>query len=268
VTDSNCKFRQITNTFVAGPAVFPTIGSPNPMLTGIALARRLGDNLAVPAPFTAPDGFQVLFNGFDTANWRMTTIKNQPPDRSNPGNFRVINGTLEAVAGNDMGILWCTTPTPPNFILRLQWLRWTNETNSGVYLRFPDPESKNYNNTAFVPDDFGFEVQIDELARPDGADIHRTGAIYHKDGRTDGETLTLKPARALGEWNDYEIEVKDQVYTVRLNGDVVCVFKNANLYPNRGLASTAVAPSFIGLQCYADPNSRVAFRHIRIQALP
>lgn len=260
VTDPNCKFRHITNAYVAGPALFPTIGSPNPMLTGIALARRLGDHLAIPSPYVAHDGFEVLFNGFDLTDWKMTTIKNQPPERSNPGSFRVVNWALESWAGNDMGVFWYTKPTPANFILRLQWLRWTERTNSGVYVRFPDPETKGYNNTAFVPDDFGFEVQIDEFG--DGP-IHRTGAIYRKDNRTDGETLTQRSARPVGEWNDYEIQVENQIYTVKLNGDTVCVFDNTGLYPGRGLPT----PAFIGLQCYADANFRVAFRHVRIKAL-
>ena len=123
------------------------------------------------------------------------------------------------------------------------------------------------NNTAFVPVDFGFEVQIDELGRPDGAEIHRTGAIYRADGRTDNETLTLQAAKAAGEWNDYEIKVENQMYTVMLNGQQVCVFDNTTTYPGRGLPSTAAVPSFLGLQVYADPRSLVAFRRIRIKAL-
>lgn len=265
VTDPNCKIRHVSNAYVTGPSLFPTIGSPNPMLTGIALARRLGDHLAIPVPYVAETGFEVLFNGFDLSDWRMTTIKNQPSDRSNPGSFRVINGALESYAGNDMGILWCKKPTPANFVLRLQWLRWTDRTNSGVYLRFPDPESKGYDNSAFVPDDFGFEVQIDEFG---GDPIHRTGAIYRKDNRTDGQTLSQKPARPVGEWNDYEIVVQNQLYTVKLNGDEVCVFDNTGRYLTRGLPSTAAAPAFIGLQCYSDNNSRVAFCNLRIKAIP
>jgi hypothetical protein len=35
VTDSNCRFHQVTNAYVAAPALFPTIGSPNPMLTAL-----------------------------------------------------------------------------------------------------------------------------------------------------------------------------------------------------------------------------------------
>ena len=263
VTLPDGRLRNASNAYVIGPALLPTMGSPNPMLTGVALARRLGDQLAAPTPFTAEPGFDVLFNSFDISLWRMTTIRNQP-GRDNPGSMRVIDGALETVAGNDMGIFWCTKPTPADFVLRLQWLRLTEDSNSGVYLRFPDPESKGYNNTAYVADDFGFEVQIDELGAPDGAGIHRTGAIYRKDNRTDNETLTQQPARPVGEWNDYEIRVVGQQYTVILNGTQVCVFDNAGLYPGRGLPSTTGAPAFIGLQAYANPRYFVRYRNIRI----
>lgn len=260
VTLPDCRIRHVKNTYVVGPALFPTIGSPNPMLTGVALARRLGDRLATPAPWMGDPGFQALFNGIDIGAWRMTTIRNQP-NRSNAGSMRVLNGALETVPGNDMGVYWHTSPTPPNFILRLQWLRWHDAANSGVYLRFPNPDSKNYNNTAFVADDFGFEVQIDEFG---DIPVHRTGAIYRKDNRTDFETLTQVPARGPGEWNDYEIRVENQVYTVSINGLQVCVFDNSSAYPARGHA----AQTFIGLQVYADPRSLVAYRHIQIKALP
>ncbi len=50
-----------------------------------------------------------------------------------------------------------------------------------MFLRLPDPDSKGYQNTAYVSADFGVEVQIDDLARWDGADNHRTGAIYGLD---------------------------------------------------------------------------------------
>jgi hypothetical protein len=185
------------------------------------------------------------------------------PVHNNPGRMRVINGALETVAGNDMGIFWCTQRTPPNFILRLQWLRWSDDANSGVYLRFPDPDSKGYNNTAYAPDDFGFEVQIDEFG---DMPVHRTGAIYRKDNQTTGEVLSQIPARPVGEWNDYEIRVQDQNYRVSLNGTEVCVFDNT-MYPGRGIPDSDATPSFIGLQVYANPRHLIAYRHIRIQAI-
>lgn len=264
VTNPDARFHGVENAYVVGPAAFPGVGSPNPMLTGIALGRRLGDLLGKPRPFVAEAGFTALFNGFDTSNWAMTTIKNQP-GRDNPGSFRVRNAALESVAGNDLGIFWCKTPMPPDFILRLEWLHWTHDSNSGVYLRFPDPDSKGYNNTAYVADDYGFEVQIDELGQPDGRGIHKTGAIYRKDGREDNEVLTQKPALPAGQWNTFEIRVEGAKFTVTMNDDIVCVFDNP--YSGRGVPSTAQNPTFIGLQAYPNAAWSVAYRHIRFKAL-
>ena len=71
VTLPDSRIRHVKNAYVVGPAIFPTIGSPNPMLTGVALARRLGNQIAKPTAWTGDPGFQVLFNGFDTGSWRM-----------------------------------------------------------------------------------------------------------------------------------------------------------------------------------------------------
>jgi choline dehydrogenase-like flavoprotein len=73
-TDANGRFHNVANAFVVGPALFPTIGSPNPMLTGIALVRRLGDFLLPdPLPAAPEAGFTYLFDGSDAqfANWQM-----------------------------------------------------------------------------------------------------------------------------------------------------------------------------------------------------
>jgi hypothetical protein len=258
VTDANGRFHFVTNAYAAGPALFPTIGSPNPMLTGVALARRMADQLATPPPLVADPGFTLLFDGASTANWRMTTIRNQ--DRTNPGTFLVVDGSLESVPGNDLGLLYCTDPTPPDFILKLEWLRWREDDNSGVFIRFPHPDSKGYNNTAFVGVDFGFEVQIDQLARDDGAPIHKTGAIYSFAGPSNPDALPVRPP---GQWNQFEIHAQGQRYTVFLNGQRITEYVNPD--SNRGRPSAPGAPSFIGLQAY--PAGRVAFRRIQIKAL-
>ena len=43
VTDSFGKFHHVANAYVAGPALFPVIGSANPSLTATTLARRTAD---------------------------------------------------------------------------------------------------------------------------------------------------------------------------------------------------------------------------------
>jgi len=81
----------------------------------------------------------------------------------------------------------------------------------------PIPKAKGYNNSAWVASNFGFEIQIDERGIPDGAGKHKTGAVYGEDN----QTLTQTPAKPLGQWNQFEVRVKGQTYTVLLNGSQV-----------------------------------------------
>jgi choline dehydrogenase-like flavoprotein len=70
VTDDLGRVNGTTNAYVTAPVIFPTGGSPNPMLTGIALARRTSDRLlndpARLPRYVAPAleaGFERLFDG-------------------------------------------------------------------------------------------------------------------------------------------------------------------------------------------------------------
>lgn len=45
VVDENCRVHGIENLYIAGPSVFPTSGSANPVLTIVALALRLADQV-------------------------------------------------------------------------------------------------------------------------------------------------------------------------------------------------------------------------------
>jgi choline dehydrogenase-like flavoprotein len=247
VTDNTGRFHDVSNAYALGPALQPTVGSPNPMLTSIALGRRLADHLIpqAPAPGEPP---RALFNGLNLEGWEM----------AGQGTFVVANGTLQAAPGTDLGMLWCTTPTPQNLVLRCEWRQSQADDNSGVFIRFPNPNSKGYSNTAYVAVHFGFEAQIDENGAPDGADEHRTGAIYGEPG----QNLSLQKALPVGQWNRYEIRVQNQDYTVHLNGVQVTHFANPN--STRGLPSRPDAPSFIGLQAHT---GTVAFRNIELEAL-
>ena len=187
----------------------------------------------------------------------MSTISDQP-GRDDPGSFRVRRGALETRTGSDLGLLWLTRPTPASYMLRPQWMMTAFDDNSGGFLGFPDPRSQGYDNTAYVGVNFGFEIQIDELARPDNAPIHRTGAVYSFKGPTDGP-LVVRP---LGEWNQYEITVAGSDITVALNGQTVNRFHFTGdaQSPRRGLPSSPGDPRFIGLQTHT---GRVLFRNIQ-----
>ena len=257
VTDHQGRFHQTDNLYAAGPALFPSIGSPNPMLTGIALSRRTGDFIMAPPAFVADAGFETLFDGKSLGDWTMSTISNQP-GRDDPGSFRVRRGVLEGRTGTDIGLLWLTRPTPASYVLRLQWMMTAPDDNSGVFIGFPDPRHEGYDNTAYVGVNFGFEIQIDQLARPDNAPIHRTGAVYSFKGPTDGP-LIVHP---VGEWNDYEITVSGADIRVALNGQTVNLFHFTGdpQSPRRGLPSSPQDPRFIGLQTHT---GRVLFRNIQ-----
>lgn len=54
LTDTNGKFHHLSNVYVVGPAVFPTLGSANPSLTGLTLARRTGDAILVARGIKPP----------------------------------------------------------------------------------------------------------------------------------------------------------------------------------------------------------------------
>jgi hypothetical protein len=184
----------------------------------------------------------------------MSKITNQP-GRDNPGTFLLVDRSLESLPGTDLGLFWHTDPTPADFILKLEFLRWRDDDNSGVFLRFPDPNSKGYNNTAYVAIDFGFEVQIDEIGQgnPPGLPIHKTGAIY---SFAAPQNPNVRPP---GQWNEFEIHAQGQNYQVFLNGAKITEYQNPD--PVRG--STA-PPCFVGLQTHT---GRVAFRKIQIKAL-
>ncbi len=252
VTDVNAKFHFVSNAYAAGPVLFPTMGSPNPMLTGVALARRLADLFIVP-PFTPDAGYTMMFNGVDTSKWKMSTITNQPT-RNNPGKFNIVRGALESQPGNDLGLYYYTDPMPQNYSLKLEFLTWRDDDNSGVFVRFPDINSKGYDNTAYVAIDFGFEVQIDNIGQgnPIGLGIHKTGAIY---GLAAPNNPILKN---FGEWNEMEVQCVGQQYQVFLNGNLATDYTNAD--PLRGTET----PHFVGLQTHT---GRVSFRKMQYKAI-
>ena len=271
VTDDLGKFHESENLHAIGPCLLPTMGSPNPMLSGVALTRRIGDRLVPPVTPNPPETtFQYIFDGTNAtfSKWL----------QAGGGAFALTNGEMVAQpGGGEIGLCYFSQPFG-NFTLRLEFKLDAEDNNSGVFVRFRNPRlpvpdrynptlSYPYGNQAWVGVDTGFEVQIDETARPDGADKHHTGAIYNILTEPNGPTFQKysRPAPLrIGAWNEYEIEVIDQTYKVRLNGKLVTTFTNTDAY--RGKPNTQDPDSgFIGLQC---ESGRVAFRNIRVSTAP
>jgi Domain of Unknown Function (DUF1080) len=210
--------------------------------------------LSASAARGAGDAFGPFCDVTNASLWKMTTSDYH----KDPGRFVRYGNVIESEPGSAWGVDWCNEPLPRDFVLRIEWLRKEDNDNSGVFIRFPNPDAAHEPNTALVAAR-GFEIQIDELGSPDGAPYHRTGAIY---GERD-QIFSLKPARPLNVWNTYEIEARGQHYVVSLNGTAVSRFDNHD--PNRAKASSPNEPSYFGVQA---ERGHVQFRNVEIQALP
>ena len=174
--------------------------------------------------------------------------------------------------GGDIGLFFFAANNFSDFTLRLQFRVDSRNDNSGVFVRFRDPrqpplvglnDPRIAGNPAWLAVDTGFEIQIDEMAQPDQADMHRTGAVYAIPiGGGAGQQIYARgSALQPGEWNDYEIQVVGDAYDVRLNGFQTAHFTNTD--PARGLpASLDPLSGYIGLQTHT---GAVSFRAIRIQ---
>jgi len=283
VTNDFGRIHDTTNCYVAGPALFPTIGSPNPMLTGVALCRRTADLLTnnvlrkPPALAVEADFTKVLFDGTGKtfSQWQRVSPKDS-------NGFALINGEIVTYGGGDFGLLFYAFERFTDFTLRLQFRIFDANTNSGVFVRFADPlaaptaviakRMKDAGddvrpNRAWTAVHSGFEVQIDDQGRPDGKRKYRTGAIYTIPAGDPGEAAwqlyTPPPALIAGKWHELEIDVRANRYVVSLrNVDDGTPFVQTTDYTNTD-ADRALANGFIGLQSYA--NSPVAFRHIRLK---
>ncbi|MFA1626964.1 family 16 glycoside hydrolase [Rhizobium mongolense] len=217
VTNDFGRVHDTTNCYVAGPALYPTIGSPNPMLTGVALGRRTVDLLTdhvLPraSVFAAAAPWRALFDS--TAKTFGTDWGRVSPDVAN--GFALINGEIVTYTNyeadgrsKDIGLLYYQREAFADFTLRLQFrILDAQSHNTGVFVRFRNPmidptpiiaqriqddgdAGSFQRNRAWGAVHSGFEVQIDDTAKgdarrdfygihpePDGLRKNRTGAIY------------------------------------------------------------------------------------------
>ncbi|MGW0823410.1 OmpL47-type beta-barrel domain-containing protein [Streptomyces sp. NPDC002845] len=169
-----------------------------------------------------------------------------------------------------LGMLWFPERKYGDFSLRLQWrddAPGTGNANSGVFVRFPrvhgHPEESR---PEWVAIKYGHEVQV--LDRPDG-DMYKTGSVYGFDRvGLAGAGVTQK-----GTWNDYEIRVVDQHYSVYRNGVLINEFDNIggqDFVPPRsddpGTDGRRFASGYLGLQVHGTTDV-VSYRDIRIKEL-
>ena len=202
-------------------------------------------------PLTVARDVALFAAAPDLASWRM----------AGPGSFALTadRAAIAAQPIQDLGLYWAAIPTPADFDLALDWQLSRTDDNSGVFIRFRDPDTFGYDNPAWVGVHDGLEIQIDDTARPDGADVHRTGALYEQPATTYVRPSTSTP----GVWRHFAISVRGERVTVLLDNQLVSdtTFGGDPQYPDRALPSASGAPRFIGLQTHT---GAVAFRNVRL----
>jgi choline dehydrogenase-like flavoprotein len=292
VVNPDLRFHGVTNAYVTDMSILPTCGSANPVQPGIALTRRLAKHLAVPIIDTVPSEGMFLFKDTPTPFWRLAGA---PGDCVNFG-----FGELEVKsARGPFGLYWCTIPTPPNFELTLDWLSTDPTDNSGIFIRFPDPDKappdKDFVLTqpGFIGNEYGFEIQIDATrggSSPTDSNgnvtenveprFRGTGAIYNE------STQDLKdvPGIGINQWNTYIIRAvgMDIEVDIKVNGGVQQPFTrfkyDSTIYPSGDLRSNPFrgvptqpgndtgAKRYIGIQTHNE-SKLIKFRNIFIKPI-
>ena len=147
-------------------------------------------------PLVKPtSNYTQIFDGNILHGWKM----------AGKGNFVVTEERVLKSGGQ--GILWYTKMMFNNFVLKLDWKLSSKDDNSGIFVHFP-----NLGDDPKIAVKEGYEVQIDDAA---GNPLHQTGAIY------DYSAPSKLVSNPLGQWNNMEIKVIDQSYSVSINGEKI-----------------------------------------------
>jgi hypothetical protein len=235
-----------------------------------ALTRAAaGSDIGRPGHTT---GYQAIFDG--------TADSLRSWEQAPSGSFAIQpDGSLRSAGG--LGMLWYAQQQFGDFSLKLQFrdvAPGTGRANSGVFTRFPDPRipleqrppgscgtvGAARTSPAWVAIYCGQEIQIYD---GDTGEPQKTGSIYNFD------VVPLADAGVTpkNQWNDYEVRVVGQHYTIVRNGVVINEFDNT---PGKQSSRAGDPPTdlrqfasgFVGLQNHSD-NDLIEFRDIRVRAL-
>ena len=189
------------------------------------------------------------------------------------------DGSLRSSGG--LGMLWYAGKAFGDFSFKAQFRDMSpdeHRANSGIFTRFPDPRTpleerppgscgtlgSARNSEAWVAIYCGQEIQIYD---GESGEPQKTGSVYNFDPvGLDGANPTEK-----GVWNEYEVRVVGQHYTIIRNGIVINEFDNT---PGKESSRPSDPPTdlrqflsgYIGLQNHGN-NDVIEFRNIRVREL-
>ncbi|MDA0169424.1 DUF1080 domain-containing protein [Solirubrobacter taibaiensis] len=190
-------------------------------------------------PYVPEAGYTSLFDGTDamlTDKWKY----------SGSGRFVRDACTIKSVGG--FGLMFTKESYKAPYSLKLDWMM-PGDDNSGIFVGFPDTGA----NTVDTSINNGEEIQIDPTDNP----AQTTGAIYLEQAAdAAARDAVLKPA---GQWNSYELIVKEDRIIVMLNGVKI------NEWIDDDPVSDLV-DGHIGLQMHGAGDD-VFFRNVRVKQL-
>lgn len=197
--------------------------------------NHLPENLLALLPRAEDEsGFRPLFGRNASDGW----------SQCGPGSFTLTNGVATSHGG--MGLWWHTNRVFTNFVIRGEWRFENRESDTGVFVRFPDPGQNPWNAIKL-----GHELELGD--DPGGKDpTWRTGTLYPF------QPPTQVPTKPIGEWNSYEFIALGQTYIIRINGETVTVWTDPK---------QRAAAGHIGLQNYAEGKG-AQHRRLRIKEVP
>ena len=262
-----------------------------------AAALAVGVALAAPAAAVVPaapepagpaattavaaepdDGYDVIFDG--------TAESFDAWEYAGDGGFDLLDdGTIRsrAGAGGGFGTLWYPVRQYGDFSLVVQFrddAPGDARANSGVQVRFPDlsgpvegcPTTFNGNETgnlSWIAVNCGHEIQVNDSPEGGSNDPRKTGSVY---GFADIGLDRARPT-AKGTWNELEVRVVGQHYTVIRDGVVINEYENLPgvPFPDRPLdpdSSSRGLVGYVGLQAHGSAPDVVSYRDVRVRELP
>ncbi len=270
----------VAGLLIAPPALVQRAPAPVTAQVDAATAqdatRHGGHDGGCGKPRRGERGYEVIFDGSRRCfqRWRYAGGSSVTLQR---------DGTLRTAPGApNLGVLWYAARPYGDFSLRLQFRDDSpipgTRANSGVQVRFPAPRPpvpgcpmtfngtpQTVNPAAWIAVNCGHEIQINDSPEAPGNDPRKTGSIY---GFADLDSARSRPTPP-GVWNDLEIRVVGQHYTVIRNGVVINEYENVPGVPFPGRpddpdSSSRGLVGYIGLQAHGAPQDVVSFRNIRI----
>ena len=204
--------------------------------------------VAIVCPVIASDeetGFVSLFDGKTLDGWT-------PQDEATASAFKVEDGAI--LCNGSFTHLFYSGKVGDasfkNFELRAEF-KTSPRSNSGIFFHTENPGAKK-------KVDKGYEAQI---CGDDGKDPKKTGSLY------DVEDIKQSAAKD-DEWATYVIRVEGKRILLQVNGKTTVDYTEPDP-PNRkkGREGRVLSRGTFALQAH-DPVSKVAFRNIRVKALP